>query len=311
MRLTDRPRTLAEIRPDIAWPDQMEEVMARGLARDAAERYQSAAQFGRDFAEAASEMPAPAAVTPEGATMLIGAQSAAAAAGAKTKPVPATRIAGKDALKSPAKSASQVPAPIEKKSNMIPMAVGGVAVVIAGIFGATKFMGSGSESTPPDSSGLVRPALDGARPDTDAQRIAQGVAPGNPAANPTATPSSPPMNPTTTSGRPEKQAPASVPTAPPNPSSAPSAMTRITGWVGELEAAGGVTRTKARSILGEVDGLRSTLTGSALAESWYASLLANLTLEDQEGTCSAARELKRLSRDQSRQLVADRIIPDC
>ena len=88
-------------------------------------------------------------------------------------------------------------------------------------------------------------------------------------------------------------------------------MTRITGWVGELEAAGGVTRTKARSILGEVDGLRSTLTGSALAESWYASLLANLTLEDQEGTCSAARELKRLSRDQSRQLVADRIIPDC
>ncbi len=44
MRLTDWPRTLAEIRPDIEWPEALQDVMDKALARDASERYQSAAQ---------------------------------------------------------------------------------------------------------------------------------------------------------------------------------------------------------------------------------------------------------------------------
>lgn len=66
MRLTDRPRTLAEMRPDVAWPEELRAVMDRALARDSAERYQSAAQFGREFAEVVAAMPSTQAS--EGAT---------------------------------------------------------------------------------------------------------------------------------------------------------------------------------------------------------------------------------------------------
>lgn len=73
MRLTDRPRTLAEMRPDVAWAEELQAVMDRALARDSAERYQSAAQVGREFAEVVAAMPSTQAS--EGATMVIGAAS--------------------------------------------------------------------------------------------------------------------------------------------------------------------------------------------------------------------------------------------
>ena len=57
MRLTDRPRTLAEMKPGIAWPAELQAVMDRALAREAASRYTSASQFGRDFALAIERMP--------------------------------------------------------------------------------------------------------------------------------------------------------------------------------------------------------------------------------------------------------------
>jgi hypothetical protein len=47
MRLTDRPKRLAEMRPEIAWTPAVQEVMDRALQRDAALRYKSANEFGR------------------------------------------------------------------------------------------------------------------------------------------------------------------------------------------------------------------------------------------------------------------------
>ncbi len=307
MRLTDRPRMLSEIRPEVAWPDQLQEVMDRGLARDSDERYQSAAQFGRDFAEAVSGMPS--VVAAEGATMMIGAQHVPASA-AKTKPVPATRVAGRDESKSPAKSASAVPAAIEKKSKMIPMAVGGVAVVIAGFFGAQKFIRPGPEA-PADSLGtpLGQAATVPSPSGTGSETVTPPPGPTGGSTTPMNQPVNPPIqqpvNPGTSTNRPSPQA-EPAPTAP-----AAAGMSRVTGWVTELEKEGGVNRARARAILGDVEPMHASLTGTALSESWYVALLANLTLEDQEGTCSAARQLKRLTRDQSRQLVADRILPDC
>jgi serine/threonine protein kinase len=58
MRLTDRPRTLAQIRTDIAWPAALQTVMDRALANDADERYQKVADFGRDILRAVELMPA-------------------------------------------------------------------------------------------------------------------------------------------------------------------------------------------------------------------------------------------------------------
>ena len=47
MRLTERPRTLAEMRGDIAWPAQVQDVIDGALARDLAHRYPTAGAFAK------------------------------------------------------------------------------------------------------------------------------------------------------------------------------------------------------------------------------------------------------------------------
>jgi hypothetical protein len=57
MRLTEKPRTLAEIAPDVQWPEEMQWVMDRALANHPGERYQHVNQFGRDLVKAVASMP--------------------------------------------------------------------------------------------------------------------------------------------------------------------------------------------------------------------------------------------------------------
>jgi serine/threonine-protein kinase len=59
MRLTDRPKTLAEMRPDVGWPPEVQTVMDRALERKVALRYQQAKDFARDLARAIDRMGAP------------------------------------------------------------------------------------------------------------------------------------------------------------------------------------------------------------------------------------------------------------
>jgi serine/threonine-protein kinase len=47
MRLTERPRTLAEMRGDIAWPAEVQDVIDGALARDLAHRYPTAGAFAK------------------------------------------------------------------------------------------------------------------------------------------------------------------------------------------------------------------------------------------------------------------------
>ena len=156
MRLTDHPKTLADMRPDISWPDELEAVMAKALARDAVDRYQSAAEFGRDMARATQDMPASLAA--EQGTQVMGAGAAVAAAAARTAAAPAvpkTRVAGPaDRGKTPAGAAPLVEAPA-KKSGMPMALVAGIAVVVigGGGFAAWKSgMLGGGAATPPDPS---------------------------------------------------------------------------------------------------------------------------------------------------------------
>ena len=57
MRLTDRPKSLGEMRPDVNWPADVQGVMDKALERDATLRYQTAAEFGRDLQRAIDRMP--------------------------------------------------------------------------------------------------------------------------------------------------------------------------------------------------------------------------------------------------------------
>jgi serine/threonine-protein kinase len=78
MRLTDQPKTLAEMRPDVAWPTDVQQVMDKALERDVSRRYQTATEFGRELYRAIERMPA----TMEAA---VGAQT--------VEDVPPTRVA--------------------------------------------------------------------------------------------------------------------------------------------------------------------------------------------------------------------------
>jgi serine/threonine-protein kinase len=307
MRLTDRPRTLSEMRPDVAWPEDVQAVLDKALARDSAERYQSAAQFGREFAAAVQEMPAVAAT--EGATQVIGAQSLAAATSAKTAPVaavPKTRVAGAGESKSPAKGGAAAPAPVEKKTPLVPILAGVAVVAVVGYFGMTK-LGGGSEPTAADSGAQV------AQAPTPAPLQPQPTAPtgGTTPANTTpanTTPMSNPVNPGTPAPRTETRptAPTTTPTTP----ATGNAMTQMEGWVTELQA-DGVTARTARRILAEVQTLQPTLRGIQLGESWYVAMLANVVLEDQDGTCTAARRVKELHTDRTRLGNADLALQGC
>ena len=57
-RLTSKPRTLAEVRPDVAWPAGLQAALDCAVAPVLADRYDSVADFGRDVAKAAADAPA-------------------------------------------------------------------------------------------------------------------------------------------------------------------------------------------------------------------------------------------------------------
>ncbi|MBX6333518.1 MAG: serine/threonine protein kinase, partial [Gemmatimonadaceae bacterium] len=85
MRLTDRPRTLAEMRPDATWPAPLQHVLDRALARRADERYQRASDFAADIVRAVSGGAAGAA--PAGAPTVVNPAASSAT-------VPQTRVSG-------------------------------------------------------------------------------------------------------------------------------------------------------------------------------------------------------------------------
>jgi serine/threonine protein kinase len=46
-RLTSRPRTLADVRPEVAWPPALQNALDRALATEAADRFDNVGEFGR------------------------------------------------------------------------------------------------------------------------------------------------------------------------------------------------------------------------------------------------------------------------
>ncbi|MFI5230759.1 MAG: serine/threonine protein kinase, partial [Gemmatimonadales bacterium] len=136
MRLTERPRTLAEARPDVPWPAGMQAALDHALERDSSRRCQSALEFARDVALAAAGMPD--AVDRLGVTQLMSAPPAPLA-------LPATRVSAgvaRDAITSSSKQPSRV--------SML----GGIAavVVLAGLGYAMTRGRTADPSTPPTNA---------------------------------------------------------------------------------------------------------------------------------------------------------------
>jgi len=83
-RLTDDPLPLAEALPGGRFPPRLQQIMNRALARSAADRYATAAEFGRNVAAVAAAASGP--VDTEGATQTLARLSG------PTEAVPATRV---------------------------------------------------------------------------------------------------------------------------------------------------------------------------------------------------------------------------
>jgi serine/threonine protein kinase len=56
-RLTQPPRRLSLVKPDVAWPDSLQAVFDKALSADPAARYADVLDFARDFTEAVAELP--------------------------------------------------------------------------------------------------------------------------------------------------------------------------------------------------------------------------------------------------------------
>lgn len=125
MRLTDEPKTLREMKPDVSWSPEVQAVMAKALQRKSADRYQKASDFGNALSDAVAHMPKAAAA--EAGTMVMGAATAVLA------PPPATRVdasAGRQSPPPPAPVAS-APVALAPVKSKTPAIVGGLTAAFA------------------------------------------------------------------------------------------------------------------------------------------------------------------------------------
>lgn len=148
MRLTERPRSLADMRPGTNWPDVVQRVMDRALQRDVKARYASASEMGRDLAAALLAMPD------------------ASASDARTQPmaahaVPPTRVAARDAATTVLSAAGAAPAG-RNRSRMAPLIAAAGFVAILSAAGAAWTMSreghggsAGAAGVPPDSAAAI------------------------------------------------------------------------------------------------------------------------------------------------------------
>ena len=144
-RLTDRPKTLAEMKSDVAWPETVQAVMDKALERNAADRYQTAAEFGRELNAAVAAMPESEATKAFTAVMT----PVSAPAPKKTTPIPATRV------NTPTPVVASPGVPQRRKSSAGLIGIAAAVIVVAGGVGAWMAMNKGD--TPQDVIPLSQP----------------------------------------------------------------------------------------------------------------------------------------------------------
>lgn len=299
MRLTDRPKTLAELRPDFVWPVALQTIMDKVLARDADDRYQSAAQFGREFAAAA------AAMTPvrasSGATLMIEAQKAKTPVSteAVTKAIPATRVSeNRDHSATPARSAKPV---VAEKKSIVPLAAGGgvvaVVAVVAWLVLGNKPPTSPAAETPPPTVASAPDAGGDGRAQADTTTPA-------PAGN--GTTQQPPVTPQPREQRTETRPPAggtSAPATPTTTATPPGANVTqlIRDWRTRIETASpDDARRVGLNAIRALEPLVPNLSGIQLDDANYTLMLANVGVDDDAAVCrfSSAVLASRLGEDE-------------
>ncbi|HEV7702738.1 MAG TPA: serine/threonine-protein kinase, partial [Gemmatimonadaceae bacterium] len=228
-RLTDRPLTLAEARPDLYWPPELQSVLDRALSRLAQDRYQHASEFGAAIVAAVSDrhagelLHAATQVIPGGTTGARTGSVATPTPTASPSPTPTAAPASAPVTAAPALpvAAALLPAPRSARDRFLVPALLAAALVV--VVGGAMFMrsraarttsvastqtvdsaasGLGTPSAPASSSSSSAPlaASDSSDDSSDSAEVRGSAADSVSASAPAPAPPAPPVIPTPGAG---------------------------------------------------------------------------------------------------------------
>ncbi len=237
-RLTDEPTPLDQARTDIPYPPKLQLVMNVALARQPAERYQSAAEFGRDTVDAVAGMAPPSTrvdLGHQGATHVMSKEelTQATSMGAKAAAGPKKPAARSTAPTAPAP-------PPAKKLPLAAVGIGGVGVAVIATVAVLMARGGGGNGAP--------------RTDSTGQQVASLPATSTPGTSSPATAQPAPRTPTPPSTRSRPPATTTTPAATVTPQTSTPPV--VTDWGSVLDSANaqfdddqlGTARTIARRV---------------------------------------------------------------
>lgn len=299
MRLTDKPKSLSEMKPDTTWSPRVLAVMEKALERDARNRYKNASEFGSDLYIAIEQMPktAPA----DAGTMVLGAATVAMAAPPPTRVARASSSAAVPPSEgaTPAKPVPGIPA---TRSRAPLFAGGGVvlALAIAGAVFLSKGGGAAANVADPSKNATqgTAPSLTAPQTAGGTQQVAgnKGAAPTPGAARPGA---NPPVAPTVGSGA----APAG------NPAGGAPAVS----YFSELDALDNQIQTPetAREVLARLPEFRGKVTSTA-DKAFFALVEGKATvLTNAPKGCAILNGVKRADLDANQRKDLDEGLQAC
>ena len=320
-RLVEQPRTLAEMKPSVAWPAEVQAVMDRALARDANERYQSAAQFGRELWAACERMPASQAAA--AGTQVLSAPVSAAAGGAASGAartvagVPKTHVAGSgergqaevtsaSGRKGAASAGTEVAPRSVTKSNtgMIVAAVIGIAVLGGGGYFIMRPGGSIPAAT---DSRAVATQVSGAvgRPQGSGTAAVPAASSAAPAAGVTQLKT--PVNPAGVDGRTQGGAMPAAPGAAVGVNAA-AAVAAVAKW---LPLADDLTKGTAQQVVNDLESAIPSLSGETKGNAYYLVGRAYHALDNTSDACSMMEKAKPLVKGNTLIVVNEMINSVC
>jgi serine/threonine-protein kinase len=289
MRLTDKPKTLAEMRPEVSWPADVQQVMDKVLEREVSQRYQTATEFGRDLFRAIDRMPEttaaelgtqvldvpPTRVAPPGPpevprTSVGGRMAEPLSAGGGTVGVPAPDPS--------AAAVMQTAAPPKRKGIFV--VVGIAAVVVAAVVAVPMLRNKGAKQIAGNASTLSNPATDTSKGQSG------GSAPTNPVSQQQAR-----VGPGGAGPAPSGGALAAAPNAE-SPAASGGASIEQQLTRAESEAAKD-DKTIARGLLNRMDRLEPQLkTASDSIRVALVRYTAYLSISDDASACSSLKKVK-------------------
>ena len=126
MRLTESPRKLAEMRPDMMWSGEVQATLDKALERDANVRFQTATEFGQSLSRALERM-----TPPSGASEVRASGGESQTAGRGSLPVTRVRGSGRPEAASMAPDLAGVTQPITRRGHGAAYSAGGVILAAA------------------------------------------------------------------------------------------------------------------------------------------------------------------------------------